>query len=264
MEVRKRVGPRPERDEDHERSKIEERTTEQWIDEGSVHEETAAPKRQPAGRRSKDPDVEPEVIAQIIELVGRQRGPKLVERLSRAAGALERERFGDARRMITPLVKMLPRVAAVLEIDGLSAYGLGQWTDASESLAAAQLIQPEPALLPVLADAYRGQRRWTAVDKVWEQLKAESPSQEIMTEGRIVAASSLADRGELKPAIALLEAASGRPKRVRDHHLRQWYVLADLYDRAGDTLAATRWFRAIADRDPDFVDVRDRLRSLGR
>ena len=54
------------------------------------------------------------------------------------------------------------------------------------------------------------------------------------------------------------------PKRVRDHHLRQWYVLGDLHDRAGDTLEATRWFELVADHDRDFVDVVDRLRALGR
>jgi hypothetical protein len=40
--------------------------------------------------------------------------------------------------------------------------------------------------------------------------------------------------------------------------------LADLYDRAGDTVSATRWFQQIASREPAFADVRDRLRSLGR
>ena len=30
------------------------------------------------------------------------------------------------------------------------------------------------------------------------------------------------------------------PKRVREHHLRQWYVLGDLHDRAGDPIEATR------------------------
>ncbi len=55
-----------------------------------------------------------------------------------------------------------------------------------------------------------------------------------------------------------------RPKRVRPHHLRQWYVLGDLHDRAGDPLEATRWFERVAGVDPDFVDVRARLRALGR
>ena len=81
---------------------------------------------------------------------------------------------------------------------------------------------------------------------------------------RVVVAGSLADRGDLKGAIALMSDAAKPPKRVRDHHLRQWYVLADLYDRAGDTVAASRWFREIARNDPAFADVRDRLRALGR
>ena len=32
------------------------------------------------------------------------------------------------------------------------------------------------------------------------------------------------------------------PKSVREHHLRQWYVLGDLYDRVGDPISARRWF----------------------
>jgi hypothetical protein len=55
-----------------------------------------------------------------------------------------------------------------------------------------------------------------------------------------------------------------RPKAVRDFHLRQWYVLADLYDRMGDPINARRWFSAVAEHDDEFADVRDRLRSLGR
>ena len=77
-------------------------------------------------------------------------------------------------------------------------------------------------------------------------------------------ANSLAERGELREAIALLRSASQPPKRVREHHLRQWYVLADLYDRAGDTITARNWFGEVASHDADFADVRERLRSLGR
>jgi hypothetical protein len=36
------------------------------------------------------------------------------------------------------------------------------------------------------------------------------------------------------------------------------------YAVAGDTVAAARWFRAIADVDRTYVDVVDRLRALGR
>jgi hypothetical protein len=54
------------------------------------------------------------------------------------------------------------------------------------------------------------------------------------------------------------------PKKIRDHHLRQWYVIADLHDRSGDIIKARRFFGMIAAADPDFADVSDRLRALGR
>ena len=41
-------------------------------------------------------------------------------------------------------------------------------------------------------------------------------------------------------------------------------VLADLLDRAGDTMGATRWFREVVHHDADFADARERLRALGR
>jgi hypothetical protein len=85
-----------------------------------------------------------------------------------------------------------------------------------------------------------------------------------MAEGRIVAAGALADQGELRAAIDLMEPATKRPKSVREFHLRQWYVLGDLYDRVGDPIAARRWFAAVADYDDDYADVAARLRALGR
>jgi hypothetical protein len=41
-------------------------------------------------------------------------------------------------------------------------------------------------------------------------------------------------------------------------------VLGDLHDRVGDPIAARRWFEQVAEIDPEFADVGDRLRGLGR
>ena len=83
-----------------------------------------------------------------------------------------------------------------------------------------------------------------------------------MTEGRIVAAGALADQGKLEQAIKLLERAPGTPKRILPHHLRLWYSLADLHERAGDIPAARALFRKISAQDPSFVDVAERLAAL--
>lgn len=260
-------GPRrTPRTPEGDREKIESRTTEQWIDEGSVRYEAAAATRRAAGGSAtrRDPEVDPAVAAEIHGALPSERARRFTERLASASAALDRERFEEARRMITPLARELPQVAAVHEVAGLACYRLGRWREAAASLELARQLHPDPTLLPVLADCYRGLRAWDDVDRVWELIKSASPPHHVMAEGRIVAAGALADRGDLAGAIKLMSSAAQTPKRVREHHLRQWYVLADLYDRAGDTIRATRWFREVASNDPDFADVRGRLAALGR
>jgi tetratricopeptide (TPR) repeat protein len=261
--VRSRRSPRAPIDPDVERQKIEARTTEQWIDEGSIRAEAVAATGR-AGRRSdRDPQLDPELVAE-IQATDPRRAARMTERLASASAALDRERYDDARRMVAPVLRDMPTLAAAHEINGLANYGIGRWRQAADSLEQARQLRADPALLPVLADCYRAMKRWTAVDAVWRDIREASPSHEVMAEGRIVAAGALADRGELREAIALLHSVSKPPKRVRPYHLKQWYVLADLLDRAGDTVGATRWFREVLAHDPDFADARDRLRSLGR
>lgn len=215
------------------------------------------PRREP---RPLDPDIG----AELVDALGNQRGTRLSERLAQASEALDRERFDEARRISASIAKEAPTVAAVQEVLGLASYRLGRYKPAVAALQQAQELHENPALLPVIADAYRGLRRWTAVERVWNQIKAASPAQEVMSEGRIVMASALADQGDIAGAIAVMEDGRKPPKRVREHHLREWYVLGDLYDRLGETITARRWFGAVAQEAPEFVDVQDRLRGLGR
>ena len=266
-EVRKRRGPRrTPRTPEREQEQIEARETEQWIDEGSVRDAAVAATRRGAsdGRGRPAPEVDPEVVAEIHAALDPQRAARLSERLASASAALDRERFEEARRMVAPLVRELPQVAAVHEVSGLASYRTGRWRQAAQSLELARQLRPDPTLLPALADCYRALKRWDDVEGIWNDVKAASPPHDVMAEARIVAAGALADRGDLRAAIALMQPAQQMPKRVRTHHLRQWYVLADLLDRAGDTVSAARWFEQIAAREPHFADVRDRLRALGR
>ena len=50
---------------------------------------------------------------------------------------------------------------------------------------------------PVLADCYRALRRYDEVEPLWQELREVSPSAELVAEGRIVYAGSLADRGDV-------------------------------------------------------------------
>lgn len=202
--------------------------------------------------------------AELVEALGQQRGARLSERLAQASEALDRERFQEARRIATAIAKEAPGVSSAHEIVGLASYRLGMYKQAVAALQTAQDLHDNPALLPVIADCQRAQGRWAAVEQVWQELKAASPSQDIMAEGRIVAAGARADQGDLRGALELMEPATKRPKVVREFHVRQWYVLGDLYDRVGDPIAARRWFGAVAEYDDDYADVTSRLRGLGR
>jgi tetratricopeptide (TPR) repeat protein len=270
-EVRRTRGPRPPRDPDAERLAIEGRSVDQWIDEGALRAEaTDAATRAAAGtakrrRRNRPGQVDAETMA-VIRSAARdsRQADRFIERLTQAQEALDRERFDDARRLASPLLRELPGVAAVHEVVGLAAYRSGRWKQAVAELEAAQALHPTVELLPVLADAYRALRRWGDVDRIWGDVRASSPAHEILAEARIVAAGAEADRGDLQAALRTMAKAKQMPRRVRDHHLRQWYMLGDLYDRAGDPLEATHWFGLVARHDAEFVDVADRLRALGR
>jgi len=267
--VRAARPPRTPRDPAAEQAKIEARTKEEWVDEGALRAEaTGAASRaagvpRPTSRRPKalDPAASSSIASEARDP---RRAQVLTERLAQAQDALDRERFDEARRIALPLRRELSAVAAVHEVLGLTAYRTGKWKQAAAELETAQALHPSVELMPVLADVYRALRRFGDVERIWTEIRDISPSQEVLAEARIVAAGAQADQGDLKAALQIMGRSADVPKRVRDHHLRQWYVLGDLHDRAGDTLEATRWFQLVARHDPDFVDVVDRLRALGR
>jgi tetratricopeptide (TPR) repeat protein len=115
---------------------------------------------------------------------------------------------------------------------------------------------------PALADCYRALRRFDDAEQVWNDLREASPGGDLVAEGRIVAAGCRADQGDLTGAIATLERAARKVAKPQDRHLRQWYALADLYERAGDLPRARDLFARVSATDPDAFDVRVRLRAL--
>ncbi len=193
---------------------------------------------------------------------GDRLAPKMIGKLSEAADAYGEERFPDAARLLKPLVDGAPDVAEVRELNGLALYRLGRWKQAARELESFRTLSGSTEQHPVLADCYRAMGRWADVDELWDELRAASPSAALVTEGRIVAAGALADRGQVEAAIEILGRSWRRPKRPRDHHLRRAYALADLYERAGDVPRARDLFAWIQRFDPSLGDVRGRLAAL--
>lgn len=180
-----------------------------------------------------------------------------------AARAFNRERWREARRLLAPIAKAAPGAPSVRELYGLVLYRLGRWAEAAHELEAFRELTGSCEQHPVLADCYRALGRHQRVEQLWDELRRASPGAPLVAEGRIVMAGSLADRGRLKEAIELLERAPVRGKHPAEHHVRVWYALADLYERAGDLPRARELFRRVVEADPELADAPERLAALG-
>ncbi len=180
-------------------------------------------------------------------------------------GAFQRERYRDAARMLRTVVDAVPAAPSPHELLGLSRYHCGQWRAARGSLETFAELTGSVDQHPVLMDCERALGRRRRVKERFEELRQASPEPEVLSEGRLVLAGTLADAGDLAGAIELLTAA-GAGRAVRHpapRHLRQWYVLADLAERSGDVARARELFARVAAADPDAYDVVERLSQLG-
>lgn len=273
-EVRERTGGR--RTSGHgEPTTPPKRERVEWVDEGAVRStarravrratEDGGEVNRVAGIPRADRPLPGTVSREVERGVGARQSKSASERLQKAIDAFERQRFVEASRLLAALSRQLPSMALVHELAGLSAYQQGKWRIVINELEATRVLDPSrTAVLPVLADAYRAVRRWAKVADLWRELKDLSPHPEVLAEGRMVAAGALADQGKLADALAMFQQSLSVPKRIQPYHLKQWYVAADLNDRAGNVLDARRLFDRIAKCDPAFADVEERLAQIGK
>ena len=261
----------------------------QVIDEGSVrrprerdvrrNERRAADERtrdkRSADRRNRDdrrdgrhqfspPRALDEKLAkEVRRAVGDRRFAYVSRQVGAALDAYDRERWRDAAKLLTPLLEDLFLVLDVRVIAGRVDYKLQRWRAAAEHLEFARAGDPtDMTNMPVLIDCYRALRQYDLVDQLWEEMKLVSPHPMMMAEGRVATAMSYADRGDLQSAIRIM-THGGEPSHVQPHHVLEWYVLADLHDRAGDPVTAKRLFAKVAKANPEFYDVTARLAALG-
>jgi tetratricopeptide (TPR) repeat protein len=217
----------------------------------------------PRRRRRRGPaDVEDE----IRRLAGRN-SERAYRRLMDAADAYARDRERDALRILRPLRDQLPDSPSVRELVGLCQYRLGNYAAAAKELEAYAELADSVEQNPVLMDCYRAQRKWRKVEDAWSELAAVSPSAETVAEGRIVYAGALADQGHVDEALAVLRKRADPDRRAvrnpKEHHLRLWYALADLEERAGNLARARDLFDRVRRADPTYVDVAERRAALG-
>jgi tetratricopeptide (TPR) repeat protein len=233
-----------------------------------VGERRAKPPKPPGRRHTTDTPTRrrtkplPADVESEIRRLGGRRAEYYLARFVEARDEYASGRERAALRILRPLRDVLPDAPSVRELTGLSEYAIGNYRAAAKELEAFVELTDSAEDHHVLMDCYRAQKRWKRVDELWAELAASSPSAELVTEGRIVLAGSLADRGRLAEAIDLLRRKAKPVSRPRDHHLRLWYALADLEERAGNLAAARELFARVRRFDPELADVAIRSAHL--
>ncbi len=219
------------------------------------------PRKRESRRR---PHLVPDLVRRELVASGSQKlAAHLTTRLADAARAYERDRYYDALAILREISRTSPDVAAVRELYGLTLYRLDNWKGARRELRAFGDLTGSVDQYPVLADCERALEHHERVAEIWSQLCQAGASSDVLAEGRLVMAGSLADRGRVEEAIALLgPAASRQVRRPRERHVRQWYLLADLYERSGDVPRARELFRRVVAADPELSDAAERLTGL--
>ncbi len=210
-------------------------------------------------RRKRGPS---DVQQEMAKVAGRNAN-RALGTLMAAADAFAHDRERETLRILRPLREQLPDSPSVRELTGLAQYRIGNYAAAAKELEAYAELSDSVDQNPVLMDCYRAQRRWRKVEELWLELASVSPSAELVAEGRIVYAGALADQGRLPEALALLRKRAERVKTPKEHHLRLWYALADLEERAGNLARARELFHQVRRADPAFADVAERLAALG-
>ena len=235
----------------------------QWVEEVRTTAPKTTAKDKPKVRYALPGDVAADVRKAFIGTAYMRE--KMVATLTRAAEAYDRKRYEEALRLGRIVADAVPGVAAVRELTGLAAYRAERWNMAKIHLRTHFTITGDPEHLPLVMDCDRANRRYRAMDKTFEELEDAEASADVLAEGRIVMASGLADQRKFSEAIELLTKA-GAAKQLRNpsyRHVRLWYALGDVFDRAGDTASARELFARVVIAEPDAYDAKDRLEELG-
>ena len=224
------------------------------------HQETERERR--ARKQAEGGDLPPGARDELRAAVGADHSAGLERRLAIAIRAYERDRYREALAELRVLVRLAPEVAAVRELYGLTLYRLARWKEAARELRVFHDLTGSFDQHPVIADCERALGRDKQVMALWDELRTAGVDREVLVEGRLVVAGMLADRGEIPEAIEMLAAGGKNLKHPDSSHLRQWYALADCYERAGDLPRARDLFARVANHDDEATDASRRLAAL--
>ena len=249
------------------RARPPKRSKDRWIDEGPVAEAAPAagarsgPGRGRSGRR---PPLPADVAADLARAGSSGRAAEWGAQLQEAAAAYDAERFADARRLLEPLASAAPGRGRRPRAPRPRRLPPGALAPGRHRARGGRGARPTPS---------SSTRCWpmptapSGTPTPWNACGTSSAGAAWASRCSPRAGSSppasRADGGDLRGAIALLEAGPVDVRRPREHHLRLWYALAALYERAGDVPRSRALLRRLVAEDPGFADAASRLAGSG-
>jgi tetratricopeptide (TPR) repeat protein len=181
------------------------------------------------------------------------------------ADAGEALESGDVTRAVTLLTdakRRAARSAVLREALGIALYLDGRFKDAGRELAAYRRMSGRQDQNHLLADCARANGQPGKAEELVDEMIAAKVASDRVAEGLLVVAGARADRGDVDAALAVLHRVDLEPHTVEPHHLRLWYLAAELESRRGDDEAALGYLQAIATVDPAFLDVAEQLSAV--
>ncbi len=185
----------------------------------------------------------------------------LVKVFSDAVAAFAAGDFDEAIRLGEQAKHIALRAVGPREFLGLAYYRAGRFQEAAKELAAFRRLSGSTDQTPVLADCYRAIDKPEKALQYADEVLPNAPP-EIYYEANIVAAGALTDQGRIDEAIARLEQLELKPDVAEPHHVRVWYVLADLLQRKGRFTQAREWFEAADAAGGELTDAGERAEHL--
>lgn len=224
-------------------------------------ESRAAPARR--ARASYEPvHLSDDVVRELQATARPGKAEILVQVFSEAAAAYAAGDDAESARLGDQAKHIALRAGVIRELLGIALYRLGRYKEAAGELSAFRRMSGTTEQNPVLADCYRALGRPERAVELCDEIDARAVSPAVFYEGAIVAAGALHDMGKTDDGIRRLEALELNPATASEHHLRAWYVLADLLEHRGRFTQARRWFEAVAAVDPEATDAPARLSEM--
>ncbi|GAA1330124.1 MULTISPECIES: hypothetical protein [Brachybacterium] len=215
--------------------------------------------------------MEPEIPAGITgaeldkEIRGELRGlsKETAERVSQhlvAAFALEEVAPEVSQEHARFAARLGGRVGVVREMNGILAYRAGDYSTAVRELRTSLRITGRTDVLPMIADAERGQGRPERALDIAASDEAAGLGVDASIELMIVVAGAYADTGDVETALRTLDIPALRHKVNGRWQVRLWVAYADLLELAGRGDEAHRWLVLAADADTEgLTDAGERL-----